>query len=159
MLTSKADEDWSIGYMLLRWVLCRANYGGVTCDFICLIRSATRSSEFRLLMSSIADGVVRDEYKESGQYKGIFIQMMERQEGFVMTWVLKPIYCFIGKERLMVYRLITMSRSVEGLEPIYVNILWCWDFFLDGQDAGWGRCSEYYHMTYVGVFDIEFMIW
>ena len=85
--------------------------------------------------------------------------MMEQQKRFAITWILKPVYYFIGKERLMVYWLITMSRSVEGLEPIYVNILWRWDFFLDGQDAGWGRCSEYYHMTYVGAFDIEFMKW
>ena len=84
-------------------------------------------------MTSIADGIVQDEYKVV--YKEIFIQMMEQQKRFAITWILKPVYYFIGKERLVVYRSMTMAQSIEGLKPIYVNILRCWDFYclLDDQ--------------------------
>ena len=70
---------------------------------------------------SIADGIVQDKYKVV--YKEIFIQMMERRKRFAITWILKLVYYFIGKERLVVYRSMTMAQSIEGLKPIYVNIL------------------------------------
>jgi len=44
---------------------------------------------------SIADGIVHDKYKVV--YKEIFIQMMEQQKRFAITWILKSVYYFIGK--------------------------------------------------------------
>ena len=44
---------------------------------------------------SIADRIVQDKYKVV--YKEIFIQMMEQQKRFAITWILKSVYYFIGK--------------------------------------------------------------
>jgi len=44
---------------------------------------------------SIADGIVQDKYKVV--YKEIFIQMMEQQKRFAITWILKSVYYFISK--------------------------------------------------------------